>query len=116
MTSTTSLEFGDVVLVPFPFTDQTATKKRPAIVISSDAYNRQRPDVILLAVTSQARSTPDIGEASVHEWQAAGLLKPSVLKPVVLTAQRRLVIRRLGRLSEVDLGAVITTLELILGR
>jgi mRNA interferase MazF len=40
----TACEFGDVVLVPFPFTDQTATKKRPAVVVSSIAYNRKRPE------------------------------------------------------------------------
>jgi mRNA interferase MazF len=34
MPSTTAYKFGDVVLVPFPFTDQTATKKRPAVVVS----------------------------------------------------------------------------------
>ena len=38
--------FGDVVLVPFPFTDQTASKKRPAVVVSADAYHHRRPDVI----------------------------------------------------------------------
>jgi mRNA interferase MazF len=31
-----SFEFGDVVLVPFPFTDQTTSKKRPAVVVSSN--------------------------------------------------------------------------------
>ena len=39
----TGYEFGDVVLVPFPFTDQSAIKRRPAIVISSAAYHRARP-------------------------------------------------------------------------
>lgn len=34
----TAYKRGDVVLVPFPFSNQTATKKRPAIIISSDAY------------------------------------------------------------------------------
>ena len=48
----TSFEFGDVVLVPFPFTDQSTTKKRPAIVVSSQTYNSERPDVIIMAVTS----------------------------------------------------------------
>jgi mRNA interferase MazF len=35
----TSYDFGDVVLAPFPFTDQTATKKRPAVVVSSAVYH-----------------------------------------------------------------------------
>jgi mRNA interferase MazF len=33
--------FGDIVLVPFPFMDQTAVKRRPAVVISGHAYNRE---------------------------------------------------------------------------
>lgn len=53
----TAFEFGDIVLVPFPFTDQSATKQRPAVVVSSSAYHRQRPDLIIMAVTSQQRST-----------------------------------------------------------
>ena len=36
----TDYNFGDIVLVPFPFTDQSTVKKRPAVIVSSDAYNR----------------------------------------------------------------------------
>jgi mRNA interferase MazF len=50
--------FGDVIVVRFPFTDQTATKKRPAVVISSEAYQRERPDLILMAITSQILRPP----------------------------------------------------------
>jgi mRNA interferase MazF len=76
-------EFGDVVLVPFPFTSQRASKKRPAVVVSNRAYSTARPDVIVMAVTSQLRPNPQLGETWVSHWQAAGLLKPSVVKPVL---------------------------------
>ena len=42
---------GDVVLVPFPFSDQTTTKKRPAVIISSNTYNDTSRDVVIMAVT-----------------------------------------------------------------
>lgn len=113
--STTPSEFGDVVLVPFPFTDRSASKRRPAIVVSSDAYNRRRADVIVLAVTSQSRPSRPSGEAAVLDWQAAGLLKPSVFKPLLLTIQRGLVLRRLGRLTMRDRQAVRSILDQILG-
>ncbi len=48
----TNYERGNIVLVPFPFSDQTTTKKRPAVVISSDSYNGKSPDIIIMAITS----------------------------------------------------------------
>lgn len=78
----TPFEFGDIVLVPFPFTDQSTTKKRPEVVISSKTYNTERPDRIIMAVTSQVKPTSIIGEVIVQDWQEAGLLKPSAIKPV----------------------------------
>ena len=112
----TGYEFGDVVLVPFPFTDQSTTKRRPAVVVSSDAYHRERPDLIILAVTSQARPQAALGEAAVAKWKEAGLLRPSVLKPVVATIERGLVLRKLGRLAEEDCAALRNVVDAILGR
>ncbi len=65
MPSTTIYSFGDVVLVPFPFTDQTAAKKRPAVVVSSDAYNKARPDVIVMAITGHVSGYPRNGEVVI---------------------------------------------------
>ena len=64
----TSYEFGDILLVPFPFTDQSIAKKRPAVVVSSEGYHRERPDLILMAVSSQVRPTALVGEVMVKQW------------------------------------------------
>jgi mRNA interferase MazF len=61
----TDYNFGDVVLVPFPFTDQTTSKKRPAIVVSLTEYNRRLPDLILMAVTSQIKPAAPFGEMTI---------------------------------------------------
>ena len=107
--------FGDVVLVPFPFTDQTQAKKRPAVVISSEAYQRERPDLILMAVTSQLRPAATVGEAAVQDWQGAGLLKPSVIKPVITTIEQGLILKILGRLQEADQQALRSVISNIIG-
>lgn len=88
----TNYKFGDVILVPFPFTDQTTSKKRPSIVVSSSDYQIQRFDLILIAVTSQANPATSFGEMTITEWKIAGLLKPSIIKPVLTTIDKKLVI------------------------
>lgn len=115
MPSMTGFEFGDIVLVPFPFTDQSAAKKRPAVVISSAAYQRERPDIIIMAVTSQVKSAQTLGEVVIKDWQDAGLLKPSVIKPVIATIEKPLVISALGRLKNDDQAALRSAIGKIVG-
>jgi mRNA interferase MazF len=96
-----SFEFGAVVLVPFPFTNQTASKKRPAVVVSNSAYNAARPDVVIMAITTKFRPN-GFGEIWIDQWQAAGLLRPSVVKPLFATIVQTLILRQLGTLSGDD--------------
>ena len=115
MPPTTGYSFGDVVLVPFPFTDQSATKKRPAVVVSSGAYHRAGPDLVIMAITSQVRVARTVGELRLRQWQGAGLLKPSTVKPVITTIERALVLKRLGRLATEDQQALRSAITAILG-
>lgn len=108
-------EFGDIILVPFPFTDQSTTKKRPAVVISSKPYNQERPDLIIMAVTSQIKPTSTIGEVIIQDWKTAGLLKPSAIKPVITTIEKPLVIKTMGRLNDNDRIALQESVKVILG-
>jgi mRNA interferase MazF len=91
--TTARFAFGDVLLVPFPFTNQAGAKQRPTVVVSSNTYNAQRPDLVIMAITSQIRQPLAQGEALLADWQGAGLIKASVLKPVLTTIEQRLVIR-----------------------
>lgn len=111
----TDYNFGDIVLVPFPFTDQSAVKKRPAVVVSSSDYNRQRSDLIITAVTSQMRSASYFGDTAITDWQSAGLLKPSVFKAIFTSIEKRLILKKLGRISVQDRSALQTMLQTILG-
>lgn len=115
MQTTTGYSFGDVVLVSFPFSDQSLSKKRPAVIVSSAVYHRERRDVILLAITSRARIARSKIEAEVEDWLTAGLLKPSVFKPVLTTAEPILIVRKLGHLAEQDVRSLRRILGVILG-
>ncbi len=115
MPSMTAYSFGDVILVPFPFTDQSQSKQRPAVIVSAARYQAERPDLVLMAITSQVRLPPVFGESGLLDWQTAGLLKPSVIKPVLATLDQRLVRKTLGHLGETDRSALKDTLRLILG-
>ena len=108
-------EFGHVVLVPFPFTNQTASKQRPAVIVSALAYNRIKPDIVLMAITSQFHPSPTFGEVWLFDWQTAGLLKPSVVKPVFATLEQALIIRQLGTLTLLDKTALKDAITQILG-
>ena len=111
----TTYNFGDVLLVPFPFTDQTTTKKRPTIVISSDSYNQSKLDLLLIAVTSQVKIPLQFGEILITEWSNAGLLKTSVIKPIITTLEKQLVIKKLGKLATPDIEALQNLLQQIIG-
>ena len=54
MLSGTMLKQGDIVLIPIPFTDLTSQKRRPAVIISTAAYNEKNEDVVVVALTSNA--------------------------------------------------------------
>jgi len=104
-------EFGDVVLVRFPFTNQTDAKQRPAVVVSKRSYNEARPDVVAMAITTNL----DPGEVLITSWQSAGLLRPSALKPLFATFEQSLVVRRFGTLSLDDQIALRKLINSVLG-
>lgn len=62
----TNFEPGDILLVPFLFTDLTSAKQRPTVVVSNARYNGSHPGIILAPITSQLSGRPD--EAYLSDW------------------------------------------------
>lgn len=71
------LEAGDLVLVPFPHTDLTSGKKRPALVLTSAAYNASSPDAVVAYVTSQPQEGPWSVPIADADLASGSLVKPS---------------------------------------
>lgn len=110
----TTFSRGDVVLVPMPFTDLTATKQRPALVVSNDTYNATGSDLVIMAITS-GMASPRLHEYRLQDWHSAGLLRPSTVKAVLGTVHQPLVRRRLGQVTERDRLAVDGRLRELVG-
>src|SRR5215471_225378 len=113
MPSTTSFSQGDVVLVPFPFTDLSAVKQRPALVLSPDRLNKVRTDVVVAAITSQIPEV--IGEDEVllsdADQRTAGLPKASIIKlGKIFTIHQGLIRKKLGSLPDLALETILEKL------
>jgi len=96
----TSYEQGDIVLVPFPFTDLSTVKKRPALVVSADWYNKRYRDVVLVAVTSHVPLILDELDYRITEtdFKTGKLYKDSIVKlgkVLVFTIESSLIIKRI---------------------
>jgi mRNA interferase MazF len=87
--------FGDIVLLKFPFTDGNSFKKRPALVIND--YNDD--DVIVSRITSKIYNSPQ--DIFIDQWEACGLQLPSVIRVhKIATLEKQLVETVIGKISE----------------
>lgn len=104
----------DVVVVPFPFTDRAAVKRRPALVVSdAAAFNAKSGHCVLAMITSAAHARWPL-DTPVSELPAAGLPSPSVVRMKLFTLDDRLILRKIGKLGRADRAGVIRTLRALI--
>jgi len=114
MPSTTNFKRGDIILVPFPFTDLSSAKQRPALVVSSDKLNATSDDELVAAISSQipAKLTAEEFMMSPGDLAACGLPKPSVVRVAKLAAlHRQIVIKRIGSMPAPALGRILSQIR-----
>ncbi len=91
----------DVVVVPFPFTDRQASKRRPALVVSSASFNKATGHSVLAMITSAEQSSWP-GDVPVTDLDAAGLPSDCLVLLKLFTLDHRLIVKRAGKLANRD--------------
>jgi mRNA interferase MazF len=105
----------DVVVLPFPYTDRLAEKRRPALIVSKPWLVKDHGLLWVAMITSAANEgwAPDI---EIRNLAKSGLSIPSVIRPVkIATIEADRVLRKLGKLGPKEIRAVKTALSKILG-
>jgi mRNA interferase MazF len=107
-----ALTAGSVVLVSFPFSDLTRSKRRPALVLASVG----KGDFVLCQITSNPYSDAQAIELSDKDFDEGSLSRTSYARPGKLfTAHDSLITEKVGQLSQASqqmvVGAVIALIE-----
>ena len=100
---------GDIVLLPYPFTDLKASKVRPAVVVSS---NRGKySDLFVVPITSRIINL-GTGEFQLSGWQSAGLNVPSAVKRGCVLVDVALFRKKVGSLEPLDMSSLNESIKL----
>lgn len=95
----------DVVVVPFPFSDREAERRRPAVIVSSLDFNATHDQSVLAMITT-ASGGEWPSDIAIRDWNEAGLSVPCKVRLKLFTLDGALILRRAGALSDRDAEAV----------
>lgn len=106
---------GDIVMADIFYSDRTGSKRRPALVVSTDANNAVIDDIVLVGISSSTRRgafTHVFADPGTPEGVGSGLLHPSYIQcENIFTLDKQFVIRSLGHLSPLLLQQVDDALK-----
>jgi mRNA interferase MazF len=98
---------GDVVVIPFPYSDLTNAKRRPALVLAESSYN----DLILCQITSQATKDASAIVLSENDFTEGKVFRLSNIRPnKIFTADTGIVLYKIGSLKPEKLEEIITVI------
>ncbi len=105
------IEQRDLLLVPFPFSDQTGTKVRPVVVMSNDNFNNNSEDLLVIGVTSHISKGKYNLILTNNFLEQGKLNNPCIIKVEnILKIDNSLVIKKIGRIKEELFEKIVQTL------
>lgn len=105
----------DVIVIPFPFTDLSPTKKRPALVISDSKKFNDAVNHVVCAMITDARHDSWPLDTEIQDLTLTGLSKPSMIRLKIFTLDESLILKRAGKLGLADRQSFRKNLRLLLG-
>lgn len=105
------LEQFDLVVVPFPFTDRTATKRRPALILSDQqTFNTPIGQSAMAMITTATHSSWPL-DVPIQDLSTTGLQAPSIIRMKLFTLDHALILKSIGKLTDHDATAVKAALQ-----
>jgi len=105
----------EIVVVPFPFTDRKAYKRRPALILSDDNnFNKLSGHTVLAMITSQKNPAWPL-DTMITAKRQTGLTAPSKVRMKLFTLDSRLIVKKIGTLTDRNKKAVRKALLSLLG-
>ena len=105
---------GEILLVPFPFSDQSGKKVRPVVVISNDNFNKNSADILVMGLTSNIskdKYTINLNNSDLEEEQ----IELCCIKVEnILRLDKSLIIKKIGKIKKTKLNEAIKILNDIL--
>lgn len=103
---------GEIVLVPFPYSDLSAFKRRPALVVSNNNYNNHFSDIVVCVITSNLFKDSFSIELKNEDLETGLLPETSVIKcHKLFTIEQSKILKRFSSIRKIKFDEVRSVLE-----
>ncbi len=107
-----TLKQRDIVLVPFPFSDQTGKKVRPVIIVSNDKFNSTSEDTIVCAITTNLSKEYYTIKIEKENLEFGNIKDECCIKvESILKIDKKLIIKPIDKFKENDFSLITTKLK-----
>ncbi len=91
----------ELVLLPYPFSDQGSSKVRPAIIVSNDNFNKRCEDCVMVPLTTVIKDEPFSLIVTQGNLESGKLLKQSRIRiDKIFTIKKNLIIMKIGKVND----------------
>ncbi len=102
------MEQRDILLIPFPFSDQSGKKVRPVIIISKDEFNKDSEDILVVGVTSNISRDKYTLPLENKDLEEGKLITKCFIKTEnILKVDKELIIKKIGRIKKEKFDLII---------